>query len=122
MIPPDADSNLGGKGLEAQHCGSCSLSCIDLGLLLLLHLQEKGSVDVGKDTAESDCGSDQSVQLFITTDSQLQVARSDALDLEILSSIACKFEDFGSQVFKDGGDVDGGCEGSVNCAGAQASV
>lgn len=32
----------------------------------------------------------------------------DSLDLEILSSVAGEFEYFGSEVFEDGGDVDGG--------------
>jgi hypothetical protein len=33
--------------------------CLDrLGLLLLFDLEEKGAIDVGKDTAESDGGAD----------------------------------------------------------------
>lgn len=35
------------------------------------------------------------------------MARSDALDLQVLGSIACKFEYFGREVFEDGGEVDG---------------
>ena len=43
------------------------------------------------------------------------MARRNALDLEILGSVACQFEDFGGQVFEDGGQVDG-------CFGADARL
>jgi hypothetical protein len=36
------------------------------------------------------------------------VAWRDALDLEILGSVACKLEYLGGQVFENGGKVDGG--------------
>lgn len=48
------------------------------------------------------------VKLVVTTDSKLQVSRRDALDLEVLGSVAGELEHFGGQVFEDGGDVDGG--------------
>ena len=35
------------------------------------------------------------------------MARRNTLDLEILGSIARQFEYFGSQIFEDGGQVDG---------------
>jgi len=35
------------------------------------------------------------------------MARRNTLDLEILGSIACQFEYFSSQIFEDGGKVDG---------------
>lgn len=56
-------------------------------LLLLLDLEEQGAVDVGKNTTEGDGGADQRIELFVTTDGKLQVARGDALDLEILGSV-----------------------------------
>jgi hypothetical protein len=37
----------------------------------------------------------------------LEVARSDALDLEVLGGVAGQFEDFGSQVLENSRDVDG---------------
>lgn len=40
-----------------------------------------------QDTTKGNGGADQSVQFFVTTDSELQVARGDTLDLEILGSI-----------------------------------
>ena len=63
---------------------------------------------MGQHTAKSDGGADQGVQLFITTDSELQVTRGDTLDFEILCSVTGKLEDFGCEVFEDGSDVDGG--------------
>ena len=61
-----------------------------------------------KNATERDGRSDQGVQLFVTTNGQLEVSGSDAFDFEILGRVACKFEDFGSQVLEDGGDIDGG--------------
>lgn len=76
-------------------------------LLLLLDLQEQCTVDAGQDTTEGDGCADESVQFFITTDGKLEVARRDTLDLEILGGITRQFENFGSQVLKNSGHVDG---------------
>ena len=82
--------------------------CVGLALLLLLDLQQQRSVDVRKNATECNRRSDQRVQLFVATDGQLEMARSDTLDLEILGSIACQFQDFCGQILEDGGDVDSG--------------
>jgi hypothetical protein len=34
------------------------------------------------------------------------MARRNALDLEVLGGVACEFENFGCQVFENGGQVD----------------
>lgn len=52
-------------------------------------------------TAESDGGADQRVEFFIATDGELQMARRDTLDFEILGRIASKFKDFGCKVLED---------------------
>lgn len=78
-------------------------------LLLLLDLQEERTVDAGQHTSEGDSGTDKSVEFLITTDGELQVARGDTLDLEILGGVACQFEDFGSEVLEDSGHVNGSC-------------
>ncbi len=80
---------------------------IDLPLLLLLHLQQQRSVDVGQDTTECDRGPDESVEFLVPTDGELQVAGGDALDFEVLSCVASEFEDFSSQVLQDRGDIYG---------------
>lgn len=71
-----------------------------------------------QDTSECDGGSDQSVQFLITSNGQLQMSRSDTLDLEILGGIACEFQDFSSQVFENGGDIYGGytSKGGESCS------
>lgn len=58
-----------------------------LGLLLLLDLEEEGTVDVRKDTTKGDGGTDEGVELFVTSDSQLEMARGDALHLEVLGGV-----------------------------------
>lgn len=45
---------------------------------------------MGQDTTEGDGGSDEGVKLLVTTDSELEVAGSDALDLEILGGVLKK--------------------------------
>lgn len=60
-----------------------------------------------QDTSKGNGGADERIELLITADGELQVARGDALDLEVLGGIACKLEHFGSKVFEDGSQVDG---------------
>ena len=35
------------------------------------------------------------------------MTRGNALDFKIFGCVTCEFEDFGCEVFEDGGDVDG---------------
>lgn len=60
---------------------------MSLELLLLLDLEQESAVDVWQDTTEGDGGTDQGVELLVTTDGKLQVAGGDTLDLEILGSV-----------------------------------
>ena len=53
-------------------------------------------------------GGDKAVELFVSTNGQLQVTGRDALDLEVLGGITGQLEDFGTKVLKDGGAVDSG--------------
>jgi hypothetical protein len=62
---------------------------------------------VGQDTSKGNGGADQGVEFFVAADGELQVARRDTLDFEILCGIAGEFEYFGGKVFKNGGQVDG---------------
>ena len=57
------------------------------GLLLSAGLDER-LVDVGQDTTSGDGGADEAVELFVTSDGQLQVARLDTLDLEVFACVA----------------------------------
>lgn len=100
--------------LPGDHLAACepSFQNLDLcglaSLLLLLDLQKQRAVDVWQDTSESDCCANECVELLVTADSKLKVARRDALDLEILGGVACKFEDFSGKVLEDSGQIDGG--------------
>jgi hypothetical protein len=42
---------------------------------------------VREDTAEGDGGADQSIQLFVATDGELEMARRNTLDLEVLGGV-----------------------------------
>ena len=63
-------------------------------------------MDVWDNTTTSDGGLNQGVKLFVTTDGELQVTWCDTLHLQVLGCVAGQLEDFGSQVFEDGGRVD----------------
>lgn len=56
-------------------------------LLLLLYLEKKSAVNVWQYTTEGDGGTNESIELLITTDGELEMAGSDTLDLEILGSV-----------------------------------
>jgi hypothetical protein len=65
-------------------------------------------VNVGEDTTLSDGDvTEKLVQLLIVPDGELQVARDDTGLLVVASSVASQLEDFGSEVLKDGSEVDG---------------
>ena len=56
-------------------------------LLLLFNLKKQGTVDVRKNASESDCGPDERVKLFVAADSELEMTRRYALDLEVLGGV-----------------------------------
>ena len=65
-------------------------------------------MDVRDHSTPGDGGLDQRVELLVTADRELEMARRDTLDLEVLAGVAGELEDLGGQVLKDGGRVDGG--------------
>jgi hypothetical protein len=62
---------------------------------------------VRQDTSKRDSGADERVKFLVAADGELQMARGDALDLQVLCCVAREFEDFGREIFEDGGEVDG---------------
>lgn len=60
-----------------------------------------------QDTTKRNRRPDQRIQLLVAANRELQVARRDALDLEILGRVAGELEHLGGEVFEDGGEVDG---------------
>ena len=65
-------------------------------------------MNVWDDTTTSNGRLDESVQLFVSSDSELKMSWRDSLDLQILGGVSGQLEDLGGQVLKDGGRVDGG--------------
>ena len=74
-------------------------------------------MDVGDDSTASDGGLDQSVQLFVSPDGELEMSGCDPLHLEILTGVAGQLEDLSSEVLQDGGAVDG--SGGSNSSAAE---
>lgn len=70
-------------------------------------------MNVGEDTTASNDTGHEEVELFVATDGQLQVTRSNTLDTQILGSVTGQLEHLGSEVLHDGGRVDR-CLGSYS--------
>ena len=75
-------------------------------------------MDVGDDSTASDGGLDQSVQLLVSPDGELEMSGGDSLHLQVLTSVPGQLEDLSSEVLQDGGAVDG--SGGSNTATAEA--
>jgi hypothetical protein len=80
---------------------SALLWAVLLGLLGLGTLADERLVDVGDHTAASDSGLDESVELLVSTNSQLQMAGRDTLHAEIAGGIAGKLEHLSAEVLID---------------------
>jgi hypothetical protein len=63
-------------------------------------------VDVRDHTSTSDGTLDEGVQLFISTDGQLKMARGDTLHLQILASVPSQLQNLSGQVLQDSSRVD----------------
>jgi hypothetical protein len=65
-------------------------------------------VNVGENTTLGDGDvSEQLVQLLVVADGELKVTGDDTGLLVVTSGVASQLEDFGSQVLKNGSEVDG---------------
>ena len=67
-------------------------------LVLLAALVDQRLVDVRDDAATCDCRLDQRVEFLVSADGELQVARRDALDFQVLGGVAGELEDLGGEV------------------------
>jgi hypothetical protein len=66
-------------------------------------------VNVWQDTTLCDCDVSQKlVQFLIVSDGELEMAGNDTGLLVVTGGVTSQFEDFGSEVLKDGSEVDGG--------------
>ena len=71
-------------------------------------------MDVRDDATARDGRLDERVELLVTTDGELEVARRDTLDAEVLRRVAGELQHLSSEVLEDGGRVDG--SGGANAA------
>ena len=85
-----------------------------------LLLADERLVDVGDHTTAGDGGLDQSVQLLVSPDGQLEMSGCDPLHLEILTGVAGQLEDLGSEVLQDGRAVHGSSGSNSSRAEAPA--
>ena len=62
-------------------------------------------MDVGDDTTTGDGGLDESVELLISSDGELEMSWGDSLHLEIFGSVTSELKDLSGQVLEDGSAV-----------------
>ena len=63
-------------------------------------------MDVRDHTSTSNGTLDEGIELFISTDGQLKMARGDTLHLQIFASVPSELQNLSSQVLQDSGRVD----------------
>lgn len=62
-------------------------------------------MDVRDNAASRNGCFDEGVKLLVSSDGELQVARSDALHLEILACVSCKLQHLGGEILEDGSGI-----------------
>lgn len=66
-------------------------------------------MDVGDDTSAGDGGLDERIELLVSADGELQVARCDTLYLEVLARVPGQLEHLRGQVLQDRRSVHSRC-------------
>ena len=89
------------RGLRQSASTPPSLLQLDVGSLG----RDQALVNVRDHTATSNGSADKGIQLLVTTNSQLQMAGSDTLHLQILGGVASQLKHLGSQVLQDSAGV-----------------
>lgn len=84
---PTAHKDSEGEKRQSKNARQANLGLQRLGLLLLLNLEKQRAIDVRENTTKGDGRTNQGVQFLVATDSELQVAGGDALDLQVLGGI-----------------------------------
>lgn len=98
-----------------QTCASTIRSTNDTKGSLRLFLggfHNESLVDMWDDTTTSDGSLDQSVKLFVASDSQLEMSWCDSLHFKILGGVASKLKDLSREVLEDSSAVN--CGSSTN--------
>ena len=93
-----------------------NFKCLFKVLLHWFLVRNKRLMNMRNDTTSSNCSTDQTVQLLISSHSKLQMYWGDSLHLQIFWRISCKFQHFSGQVLKNSCRVNSGCySNSVLC-------
>ena len=72
-------------------------------------------MDVRDDSAPRDVGADERVQLLVPADGELEVARRDPLEAEVLARVAGQLEHLRGQVLQDASPIHGGRGTHLHC-------
>jgi len=84
---------------------SYGLAWFSWGLLSMVNW----TADVGEDTSFSNCGVGQKlVEFFVVSDGEKNVSWDNSGLLVVLGGVTGEFQNFSSQIFKNGGEIDGG--------------
>lgn len=71
---------------------------------------DEGLVNVRNDTTTSDSSFDESIELFVTANSELKMPGCDTLHFKILARVTSELQDFRGQILQNSGCVNGrGC-------------
>ena len=77
-------------------------------------------MDVGDDTTTGNGGLDQSVQLLVSPDGELEMSGGDPLHLQILTGVPGQLENLSREVLQDSRAVDGG--GGAHTSGGETAT
>ena len=69
-------------------------------------LHDESLVDVWDDTTTSNSSLDEGIELFVSSNSQLEMSWGDSLDLQVLGSVTCELQDLSGEVLEDSSTVD----------------
>lgn len=90
-------------------------------MLLLAGLVDEGLVDVRQHTTTGDGSLDEGIQLLVTTDGQLKMARRDTLHLTVLRDVSRQLKNLSGEVLQDSRSIDCG-SGSYSLLGGDAGL
>lgn len=89
-----------------QHARGCPGGPWRCSLGLLGRLEDQSLVDVRDDTTAGNSSLDEGVELFVTSDGELQMSGCNSLHLQVLAGVSGELKNLSGQVLEDGCSVD----------------